>query len=198
MESNSIQPQAHDVSDFSGDWFAVRVRPKSERSVALGLERKGYPTFLPLGREYRNWSQRVRKVERVLITGYVFAQFDPLKRLPVLTVPGVSRIVGTRSGPLAIPGEELSALRLIAESGSHAEPWPFLGVGERVLVVGGPLRGLRGALVEVKNQTRVVVSLTILQRSVAAEVDRDYVYPATDLTSISSSSMMNFPHGSPA
>lgn len=158
-----------------GEWYAIRVKSKCERCVAVGLEGKGYPYLLPLSREFRKWSNRVRKVERILIPGYVFARFNPEKRLPVLTIPAVVHIVGTRLGPLRIADEEIAALQLIARSGTFAEPWPFAEVGQQVVVAGGPLRGLRGSLVEVKNQYRVVVSISLLRRSVAAEVDRSYV-----------------------
>ena len=160
-----------------GDWFAIRVKSKCERCVAMALEGKGYRHFLPLFRDYRNWSNRVRRTERVLIPGYVFARFNPEKRLPILTIPAVVQIVGTPLGPLPIAAEEIAALQLIARSGSSAEPWPSAKVGQRIVVSGGPLRGLRASLVEAKNQYRAVVSVSLLGRSVAAEVDRKYVRP---------------------
>ncbi len=160
------------LSSSSGDWFAIKVKAKCERCVAAGLDGRGYKHFLPLYQEYRKWAKRLRKVERTLIPGYVFAQFDSGKRLPVLTIPGVSHVVGTSRGPLPISRDELAALELIVRSGSFAETWHAAVAGQQVVVAAGPLRGLRGCLVEVKNQTRVVVSITLLSRSVAAEVDR--------------------------
>lgn len=166
-------------TDFaSGEWYAIRVKSKCERCVAAGLKGKGYGHFLPLARESRNWAQRRRNVERVLIPGYVFGQFDYGKRLPVLTIPGVAHIVSTSSGPCPIPADELAAVELVARSACGAIPWPCPFVGDHVVVNAGPLRGLRGVLVEIKAQARVVVSVTLLNRSVAAEVDLTCVHPA--------------------
>lgn len=166
------------TADFSsGAWHAIRVKSKCERCVAAGLNGKGYEYFLPLARERRNWAKRGRNVERVLIPGYVFAQFDFGRRLPVLTIPGVAHIVSTASGPCPIPADELAAVDLIARAGCAAAPWPCPVVGEQVQVDAGPLRGLRGTLVEIKAQARVVVSVTLLNRSVAAEVDLNCVHP---------------------
>src|ERR1041384_6971297 len=89
-------PQAPFISFSAGDWYAIRVRSKCERCVAAGLEAKNYKHFLPVSQEVRQWANRIRRVERILIPGYVFAQFDFYKRLPVLTIPGVTDIVGTR------------------------------------------------------------------------------------------------------
>ena len=180
MES-SLGQESGVISSSPGNWYAIRVKSKCERCVAMGLEGKGYNHFLPLSQEYRNWSNRIRKVERILIPGYVFAQFDLERRLPVLTTTGVAHIVGTRQGPLPIARDELAAIRLITQSGSFAEPWPSAEVGQRVIVVAGPLCGLRGYLAEVKSQCRVVVSVTLLQRSVAAEVDRNHVHADLDI-----------------
>jgi transcription antitermination factor NusG len=112
---------------------------------------------------------------RALIPGYVFARFDPNKRLPILTVPGVAYVIGTRSGPAPVDIEELEAIRRIADSSSAAEPWPYVAVGQTVMLEDGPLRGLRGKLVSVSSHLKVIVSITLLQRSVSVEVDRRWV-----------------------
>src|SRR5207237_10411693 len=109
------------------------------------------------------------------IPGYVIAQFNLEKRLPVLTIPGVAYIVGTRSSPLPVDPDELAAIRRIAESSSAVEPWPFLAVGQTVMLEDGPLRGLRGKLISVSDQLKVIVSVSLLQRSIAVEVDRRWV-----------------------
>ncbi len=162
----------------TNEWYAVHVKPNCERTVAAAMEGKGYEAFLPLCWEYRNWAQRVRKVERTVIPGYVFGRFDPGKRLPIMTIPGVTYIVGTRSGPLPVNAEELAAIQRIVQTSVPAEPWPFLVVGEFVTLTFGPLRGLTGRLLETKGRWRIVISVTLLQRSVAVEVDRSWVRAA--------------------
>lgn len=159
------------------NWFAIRVNANCERRVTEALEGKGFESFLPQCWEYRNWGKRTRKVERALFPGYVFGRFVPRQRLPILTIPGVTYIVGTSAGPLAVDPDELAAIRRIAESNALAEPWPYLAVGSIVSLEDGPLRGLRGRLVSAGHDVRVVVSITLLQRSVSVIVDRRWVRP---------------------
>jgi transcription antitermination factor NusG len=158
-------------------WFALSVRPRHEKNVATYLSGKGYDQYLPLYLSRRQWSDRVKPVDLPLFGGYVFSRFDPLKRLPILTIPGVLSVVSFGQGPAPVDDGELSAIRRIAESGAPAEPWPFLKVGQRVRVERGPLAGVEGILLQMRSQSRIVVSVSLLQRSVAAEVGRDCISP---------------------
>ena len=156
-------------------WYALRVRSNCEKVVASSLKGKGYSEFLPL---YRRASRRRREqIELPLFPGYVFGAFDVNQRFPVLTIPGVVHIVGVGHAPEPIDRVELEAIERFISSGKAVEPWPFLKAGEFVLVERGPLTGLEGMLVQVKNSQRLVVSLSLLQRSVAVEIDRDSVRP---------------------
>ena len=156
-------------------WYAIRVNANCERRTAAALASKGYESYFPTCWQFRYWAKRSRRVERAMIPGYVFARFDPEKRLPILTIPGIAYVIGTRSGPTPVDPEELEVIRRIAESSSTAEPWPYLAVGQTVLLEAGPLRGLRGKLVSVSSHLKVIVSISLLQRSVAVEVDRGWV-----------------------
>ena len=125
----------------------------------------------------RRWSDRVKLLELPLFPGYVFCRLDPLVRLPVLTTPGVLSIVGSGKEPIAIPEKQIDDVRRIVQSTTSAEPWPYLECGDSVTISDGPLRGVEGILAMVKNSCRVVVSITLLQRSMAVEVDRLVVLP---------------------
>lgn len=175
--SSSLPPAGLTGPEEAFPWYAVRVRPNRERCAAAALEGKGMPCFLPLCQERRNWANRIRIVERPLIPGYVFGRFNPDQRLPILTIPGVLHVVGTKAGPLPIDPDEMAALQRIAASPLFAERWPFLAVSQDVLIDAGPLSGLRGKLVGFKSEWRLVVSVTLLQRSVAVVVERDWVRP---------------------
>lgn len=153
-------------------WFALQVKYHHEKMVALALRSKGYNEFLPLFRSRHRTGGRVQYVDLPLFPTYVFCQFDPLKRLPILMTPGVFSIVGTDRSPLPVNEQELSAVRAMVNSTLHYEPSPYLHVGNRAFVEEGPLRGAEGILQRVKNQDRLVISMTILQRSVAVEIDR--------------------------
>jgi transcription antitermination factor NusG len=158
-------------------WFAVKVRTCREKFVALSLRQKGLTEFLPLYRARRRWSDRFQEIELALFPGYLFCRLDPLHRLPVLTTPGVHSILGVGKTPIPVDESEVAAIQAIVSSGLRVGPWPFLEAGQRVRIEEGPLRGVEGILIEVKKQNRLVASVTLLQRSVAVEIERDWVRP---------------------
>jgi transcription antitermination factor NusG len=158
-------------------WFALRVRSNCEKIVASSLRGKGYAEFLPLYRKLSRRGGPAKQVELPLFPGYVFSAFDVNRRLPILTIPGVVHVVGIGRAPESVDRDELLAVERFVASGLAVEPWPFLKTGESVLVERGPLAGLEGTLVQIKASHRLVVSLTLLQRSVAVEIDRDSVRP---------------------
>ena len=161
----------------SRPWFAVRVKSRSEKSVAAIARYNGFEQFLPLYRSRRRWSDRIKSLDLPLFPGYVFCRIDPVCRLQMLTIPGVQHIVGAGKTPLPVNDAEIAALQLAAQSGLPAEPWPFLRAGQRVLLENGPLAGLEGLLVEIRKNYRLLLSVSLLNRSVAVEIDRDWVTP---------------------
>ena len=158
-------------------WYAIRVRPRYEKQVAQCIASKGIATFLPLHSARRRWSDRVKEIELPLFDGYVFCQTDINQRTPVLTTPGVIQFVGIGKTPQAIEDREVEALQQIIGAGSAARPWPFLREGERVRIDDGPLRNVEGILTRVGDMDQVVVSVTLLQRAVAVQVDRAWLTP---------------------
>jgi len=146
--------------------------------VNTALSEKSFEAFLPTYRTRRRWSDRVKEVEAPLFKGYTFCRFDASRRLPILTTPGVVSIVGfSCSGPVAVDEHEMAAVRTMVESGTVIGPWPFLREGQFVSVERGPLSGVEGIVINLKGQYRLVVSVSLLQRSVAVEIDRDWVRP---------------------
>jgi transcription antitermination factor NusG len=159
-------------------WFALQVRSRHEAIAAAILENKGYDKFLPLCRSRRLWSDRIVHLDLPLFPGYVFCRFDPGdRRVPILTTPGVVRIVGIGGHAVPVDDAEIAAIQSIIKSGLAAEPWPYLQLGNIVRIQHGALSGLEGLLVEKKKRHRLVVSITILQRSVAVEIDSAWVAP---------------------
>jgi transcription antitermination factor NusG len=136
---------------------------------------KGYESYLPLYRSKRRWSDRMVEKELPLFPGYVFCRFDPQFRLPILTTPGVVSIVSSGKTPLPIPHAEIASIRTAIASGLLVSPCAYLREGERVRVLEGPLEGVEGILVRQKNQSRIVLSVEMLERSVAVEIERDSV-----------------------
>jgi transcription antitermination factor NusG len=168
------------------DWYAVQVRPRFEKVVAKHLQHKGYEEYLPLYRSRRRWSDRMKEVELPLFSGYIFCRFDIQNRLPILIVPGVLSIVGVGKIPIAVSNDEISSIRQVVQSGLEYEPWTFMKPGQIVSVERGPLAGLEGTVIEVKSNYRLILSVPLLQRSVAVEIDRDCVQAINNSASLKS------------
>lgn len=153
-------------------WFAITTKPNLEKATSAALQARGLETFLPLYHVRCRWSDRIKELDLPLFAGYTFSRFEPARRVPVLSTPGALSIVGFGNCPAAIAESEIAAVRRIIASGLPAEPWPFLKLGARVLIEYGPLEGLEGIILSLKKQSRLVVSVSMLQRLVAVEIDR--------------------------
>jgi len=161
-------------------WYALRVRSNSEWAVSTALTSKDYESFLPTYRTRRRWSDRMKEIEAPLFQGYTFCRFDATRRLPILTTPGVVSIVGSTAGPIPVDDREIASVRGMVASGAVIGPWPFLREGQYVAVERGPLAGVEGIVVSFKGQYRLAVSVSLLQRSVAVEIDRNWVRPTSN------------------
>lgn len=158
-------------------WYALQVRTRWENSTSVLLSGKGYQTLLPTYKVKKNWSGRLKEINAPLFPGYVFCQFDAQNRLPVLITPGVISVVGRGKIPVPVEDGEIAAIQAVVSSGFQAEPWPFLELGQRVRIEGEALQGLEGLLIHFKGNHRIVLSVSLLRRSVALEIDQSCVRP---------------------
>jgi transcription antitermination factor NusG len=158
-------------------WYAIQVKGSHEKRVASMLGYNRFDWFLPLYESSRRWSDRIKRTQLPLFPGYVFCRFAPAQRVPILKTPSVIRIVGIGHAPIPIPEQEMAAIQTIAKSGFCVTPHPFLTVGQRVWIKGGPLHGLKGLITDLHRRGRVILSVTLLQRSVAVEIDSAWVIP---------------------
>jgi transcription antitermination factor NusG len=156
-------------------WYAVHTRHQHEKNVARVLAGKGFEAFLPLYTAVHRWKDRDKQLSLPLFPCYVFLR-SPLERWqPILTTPGVHSVLGFGGKRSMIPDLEVEAIRRMVGSPLRAEPHPFLKCGDRVQLRAGPLQGLEGILLRKKSLWKLVVSVEMLQRSVAVEVDASMV-----------------------
>jgi transcription antitermination factor NusG len=164
------------LQGYDGCWFALQVRSNAERTVLASLERRGYEGFLPTYTCARRWSDRVKTLTLPLFTSYLFFRFSSASSLPVITIPGVLRILGIGKTPQPVEKSTIDSLKaMVATNDLRYYPWPKLEVGDEVCMRSGPLRGLVGVLREIKNGRAMVVSIPLLQRSVAVEIQEDWL-----------------------
>lgn len=160
-------------------WFAVLTRARHEKVVAERLDERGITSFLPLVKAVHRWSDRRKTVELPLFSCYVFAKLaaNSEQRLRTLTVNGVLALVGPGGQGIAIPEEQMEAVRKLVQEQLPCQPYPFLKIGQRVRIRGGALEGVEGILVSQQDRT-LVVSVDAIQRSLAVRIDGYDLEPA--------------------
>lgn len=152
-------------------WFAAYTCAHHEKQVARQLTDRRIECFLPFYRAIHRWKDRRKELDIPLFPGYVFVQLPAEDRLRVLQVPGVVRFVSFGGRPAPLEDAEIESLRNGIVNGVRAEPHPYLKIGRRVRVKHGPLAGTEGILVRKKDKLRVVISVDLIMRSVAVEIE---------------------------
>ncbi len=160
------------VEQAEVSWFAVQTRPRHEKKVAVSLQEKEITAFLPLFSSIHCWSDRRRVIHAPLFPSYLFVKISDSQdmRIPILRTTGVLGIVGNRGVGAAIPEEQIQAVQVILREGIPFTSFPFLDAGQRVRIRGGSLDGLQGIFLARNGAESLVVSVQIIQRSLAIQV----------------------------
>ena len=154
----------------SRQWYAAYTCSRHEKRVAEQMELRAVEHFLPLYEAVHRWKNGRHRVQLPLFPGYVFFRIALKERLGVLQIPGLVQIVGFGGVPCSLPEKDILAMRDALIKGMQAEPHPYLPAGTRVKIMRGPLAGLTGVLVRYQTQFRVVLSVDLIMRSVAVDV----------------------------
>jgi transcription antitermination factor NusG len=152
-------------------WHALYTRHQHEKTIADLLTKKGFDVFLPLYNTTHRWKDRTKTLSLPLFPSYVFVKGGLDRQLQILTTPGVYTVLAVAGRAAVIPEEEISAVQRMIANSLDIEPHPFLKCGDCVRVKSGPLDGLEGILIRKKNSVRLVLSVELLMKSVAVEVD---------------------------
>jgi transcription antitermination factor NusG len=157
------------------EWFAIQVKCRYEERIASVLLDKGFETLAA--------TLKVKTADagcgksRALFPGYIFGRFDALYRMPILVTPGVQAIAGFGKRPSPVDANEIAAIRKVLESGEPVEPCTYLEAGDLVEITRGPLTGMRGLLFQQRSSYRIVLSVSLIQRSIKVEVPQNAVMP---------------------
>lgn len=171
VETTNAIAEVSSAATQAGNWYALYTTARHEKVVARQLEERRIESFLPTCRTWHRWKDRRKLVEVALFPSYVFVRIEEEQKLRVLKVSGAVNVV-TFNGKMApLPQREIDALRNALENEVYAEPCPYLKIGRKVRVVRGPMAGAEGILSRKKDKCRVVISVDVLMRSVAVEVD---------------------------
>lgn len=177
LSENALPPVLNHVAGKDASWFAVYTNSRHEKCVAKHFDERQIESFLPLYPKLHHWTKRNSvRLDLPLFPNYIFVHIAPQQRTSVLAVPGVLAMVGRGNIASALPDAEIEALRTGLQLRRFA-PHPYLVAGERVRIQAGPMEGMEGILLRKKNELRVVLTLDLIKRSVALEVDAQDVEP---------------------
>lgn len=158
-------------SKSTDPWYALFTRYQHEKLVATALSNKSYDVYLPTYRTVHRWQDRNKQLSLPLFPCYVFLRGGLDRQLQILTTPGLLHIVSWGGRPAVIPSVQIDAVKQILGSGSPVQSHPFMRCGDRVRVKTGPLMGLEGILERNKGQARLVLSMEMLGRAAAVEIE---------------------------
>ena len=161
---------------MTNNWFAIRTKSNREGTVSQALEGKGYEVLFPrYSYNQRPWVPReAGSVTKPLFPGYLFCRFDASTRLPILTVPGVLNVVSNGRIPIPLEEREIESVKVLVSSQLPVQPHQYLREGDIIRIAEGPLAGAEGNIVHTDCK-KLVVSITLLQRSVAVEVAPEWI-----------------------
>lgn len=163
-------------------WYAIQTRSRHEKMVRDQLAAKGITHLLPLWRKRSVWKDRIKVIEVPLFGGYLFGHFALQDRIAVLETIGVARLVGIAGKPVPVPEEQIAAVRTMVERRLPYDPHPYLVEGMRVRIKRGVLVGAEGILIARKQKHRLVISVDLIQQSVAVDIDSVDVEPLDSRT----------------
>jgi transcription antitermination factor NusG len=158
-------------------WYAGYTASRHEKRVAEHLAQRGVEHFLPLYETIHRWNNGRHRVQLPLFPGYIFVKIALQEKLRVLEAPGFVRLVGFNGLPIPLPETDISKMKDALNKGVLAEPYPYLTAGTRVEIRGGAFEGMTGILLRRQNKCRVVISIDLIMRSMAVEVDASEVVP---------------------
>jgi transcription termination/antitermination protein NusG len=173
VDKEQLIPLLDFTADSAARWYAVRTRLRFEATTSAWFREKGFTTFLPTYLSPQS-SDGARQLSLPLFPGYVFCRFPVSDQCCVLRSPGVVHIVGGDT-PIPVPDSEIDAISRICDPSFSAAPWPGPAAGQRVTIERGPLQGIEGTLVRMNDKCRLVVSVSLLRKSVSTELDLDSV-----------------------
>lgn len=152
-------------------WYVAYTKARHEKKVATHLELKRVEVFLPLYETTHFWNGRRAALRLPLFPGYVFVRTSLQDRLRVLEAPGLIQLISSRGTPIALPDDEVERLRTCVSLGFEPEPVPYLHAGDMVRIIDGPLEGWKGRVLRNDGETRFVLSIDMIMRSVAVKVE---------------------------
>ena len=167
--------------NFKPRWYALKTRYRHEKKVDVRLQQKGFTCYLPLHTTYHNWSDRIKQITEPLFSCYIFVKIALEERIPVLQTNGVVQLVSFNNVPAPIPAKQIDSIRQILQDNISILKVDYLIEGQSVKVTRGPLKGIVGILTKIKDQSTLIISIDVLQQSIAVSIGVDSIEPVENV-----------------
>jgi len=171
IEGSIAMHKQASIGSGNFEWYAIYTNHQHEKTVARMLTLKGFETLLPLYSSTRAWKTGKKVLSLPLFPCYVFIRGELERRLDIMRTPGIHALVCQAGKPCSIPTAEMEAIKKALTSGCHIEPHPLLRCGEWVRIKTGPMVGVEGKLIRKKNVYRLIISVNMLGKAAAVEID---------------------------
>ncbi len=162
-------------------WYAIYTKPRFEKMVDYGLNKKGLISYLPIHTVKRVWSDRIKKVLVPLFPSYVFVYANPMERYRAIQTHGALKVISFNGQPIRIPAGQIENVKKMLMFECSPEPFQYFNFGDEVEVLYGPLKGVKGYFIEHRGKQRLIVSIHDIQQSLAIEMERNNVKKANGL-----------------
>lgn len=157
-------------------WYAVNVLSRHEKKIYKLLLEKGIETSLPLTKTIRQWSDRKKRVDLPLFSGYIFVRIDIGKdKLNVLKTNGIVRFIGIQNNPSKIPNEQIHWIHMMVEESADVRNETKIPIGQQVCVTTGPFKGAEGVVIRTGNRSRLVINVESIMHVVSIEINPNYL-----------------------
>jgi transcription antitermination factor NusG len=179
IDAEPVMERLDEDALFAPKWYALYTRSRFEKKMLGDLTDRRIEVFLPMREVISRWKDRKKRIWIPLFPGYIFVNHvdTPENRFRILNIPGAVRFVGFEGRANPIPDEQIQYVRKFLEASISIDPYPYMQVGSRVEVIAGPLKGIRGILVEKRGRFRFVIQVDLIRQAVSAEIDASDVRP---------------------
>jgi len=160
-------------------WYAVYTRPHNEKKVCSWLMENNIECYLPLKSSLRQWSDRKKWIEEPLFRSYIFVRVSHIEYFKVLNIPGVVYYVSFGGQPQAIPDYQIDYIKTIVQQKEKEIEVNYKNIrkGSECEVLIGPLKGIKGEVVRISGQSRLVIRLASMGVSLQVNISRDEIKP---------------------
>lgn len=159
-------------------WLAAYVKMHHEKKVRDQLTSLNIDNFLPIQTEIRQWSDRKKKVEKILIPMMIFVNVTSEEQHKVIKLPSVLRYLVLRGDhvPSEIPDTQMQNFKFMIDNSDYNVDFNSNNFesGERIRVIKGSLAGLEGEMIYIDGKSKIIIRIDKLGCAVV-ELNASYV-----------------------